>query len=202
LATLANVRPAALPEKEGRAQANNSASERTVIKVGKPPICFSCTDEISAQELRDLQTNTESLKRMPTKRGPPKDRSLLPNVLHTKGKGRAPPKKTMPKKRNRHSRNSEGDSSSSSSSSSSNNSNGNSESCSSDYDSSDSSDSSSDCDYRCKRKRKKSSSKSGAHDGTVDMNCRGSSEYELLRLKNIFRDQEVLKALGSDVGRK
>jgi len=188
VASLAYVLPAALPKREACAHAMSSAFECTAVEVGRSDRCFSSTGEISPQELHDLQTNTESLKRMPIKRGPPKNRSLLLTAVRTKGKSKAPPREATTKERKSHPRNAESDDSSSGNSNS-NNSNGNFDSCSSDNDNSDNSN---ECDN--KRWRSSISSKATACGEYVEENCKEPSVYELLCLQNIAATETVRKA--------
>jgi len=200
VATLAYVRPVALSEEEARACAMSLSADRAAFEAGRPANSRSFTGEISAQELYDLQANAESLKIIPTKRGPPKDRSLLPTVVRAKGKGRAPPRKGKPKKKKSQLRNIESDDDSSSGSDSSSSSDSDSSS-----DSSSSSDSGSGDDNEDKENKKKGpSSKATAKkiNGPDDESSQEPSDYELLRLQNIARNQAMMEALGLDMGNK
>ena len=188
VATLAYIRPAALSEEEARARAMSLSADRAIFEASRPANHCSFTGEISAQELYDLQANAESLKKIPTKRGPPKDRSLLPTVVRAKGKGRALPRKGKPKKKKSQLRNIESDDDSSSGS-----------------DSSSSSDSDSGDDNEDKENKKKGpSSKATAKkiNGPDDESSQEPSDYELLRLQNIARNQAMMEALGLDMGNK
>ena len=190
VATLAYVRPAALPEEEARARAMSLSADRAAFEASRPFSSRSFTGEILAQELHDLQTNAASLKKIPTKRGPPKDRSLLPIVVRAKGKG-----SVKAKKKKSHLRNIESDDSSSSGSD-----------IGSDSSSDSSSDgSSSDGDDNDKENKKEwSSSKATANktNGPGDESSQEPSDYELLRLQNIARNQAMMEALGLDSGNK
>ena len=177
------LRPAALPEANARARGEGFATARDAA-AGRPARA-AYAGEVSAQELEDLKGNAASLGKLPTRRGAPKDRSELPTAAPAKGKSKAAPKKRRAKGRD-----SDDDSSSSSKD---------------DREDSDSEEDSEEEAVAPPVSEEALEAAAAAAEAPAAAACRyegsqGPSDYELLRLKNIARNQEAMKALGLDAG--